>query len=365
MEIEIGEIILEEEIEIGGIELDVEKVYPELEDLEVTPSSIEQNFNHPNSYGYDNVKVKAVESDTLNITPTTQSQEHIGLYGTVNVSGVNSSIDSNIKAENIKEGVEILGVQGNVEELNGEEITVKSTSQEQIILPSENKNAFTKVTVQPVISEYTWEGNSYNFSNIKMTPTIQKFTYKETHPSRLYLAFLNSQIADDIYCQFKTTPATYTVGLASQSFRQTTAKRIGFDVSLASVGNMVLMFYGCSNLEEIYGEPFDTSGITSASNMPNFTMCSNFKKITFVNSCINFNIAFENSPLLEDNTLISIANGLNGTSTGQSVKMNATPKARCSTIMGTVNGQGVFEESSSGTTSLEEFITIEKGWSIS
>lgn len=112
MEFDIGEIIVDEELEIGEVEFDVIKEIPLLEDLEVTPSTIEQNFNHPNSYGYDNVKVKAISSDTLNITPTTESQQHIGLYGTVNVSAVDSSIDSNIQAENIKKGVEILGVEG-------------------------------------------------------------------------------------------------------------------------------------------------------------------------------------------------------------------------------------------------------------
>lgn len=92
----------------------IQKVSPALEDLEVNPSSIEQVFNHPNSYGYDTVTVKAVEADELNITPTTQNQEYVGLYGTINVSAVNSSIDSDIKAENIKEGVSILGVEGSI-----------------------------------------------------------------------------------------------------------------------------------------------------------------------------------------------------------------------------------------------------------
>ena len=92
----------------------IQKVSPALEDLEVNPSSIEQVFNHPNSYGYDTVTVKAVEADELNITPTTQNQEYVGLYGTINVSAVNSSIDSDIQAENIKEGVSILGVEGSI-----------------------------------------------------------------------------------------------------------------------------------------------------------------------------------------------------------------------------------------------------------
>ena len=89
-------------------------IYPPLEDLEITPSGVEQNFKS-SKYGYNNVKVKAVASDTLNITPTLEKQEFIGLYGTVNVGKVNSSIDKNIKAENIKQGVSILGVEGSLD----------------------------------------------------------------------------------------------------------------------------------------------------------------------------------------------------------------------------------------------------------
>ena len=61
MEIELAEIIVDEEIEIGDMELDVVKVYPELEDLEVTPSTEEQNFKS-SKYGFNNVKVKPMES---------------------------------------------------------------------------------------------------------------------------------------------------------------------------------------------------------------------------------------------------------------------------------------------------------------
>lgn len=60
-EIEIGNIVLDNEIEIGEIVLDVRKVYPELENLEITPSGKEQKFNHPNSYGYDEITVKAIK----------------------------------------------------------------------------------------------------------------------------------------------------------------------------------------------------------------------------------------------------------------------------------------------------------------
>ena len=58
--------------------------------------------------------------DTLNVTPDTVAQEIVPETGVdgfnkVNVSAVNASIDSNIVAENIKAGVNILGVDGNLD----------------------------------------------------------------------------------------------------------------------------------------------------------------------------------------------------------------------------------------------------------
>ena len=88
MEIEIGGITIEDEIEIGGIEMDIQKVYPELENLEITPSGKEQKFNHPNSYGYDEITVKEVSSDILEVTPSKENQKFEGLYNTVNISKI-------------------------------------------------------------------------------------------------------------------------------------------------------------------------------------------------------------------------------------------------------------------------------------
>ena len=60
-------------------------------------------------------------TDNLSISPTTSKQTftppHDG-FGTVTVAPVTFSIDSNIVAENIRKGVTILGVKGDVVELN-------------------------------------------------------------------------------------------------------------------------------------------------------------------------------------------------------------------------------------------------------
>ena len=69
------------------------KIYPSLENLNVKPSGIKQIFNHPNSYGYDEVIVEEVASDTLNVIPTIEKQTFNGLFGTVNVEGLKVPIE--------------------------------------------------------------------------------------------------------------------------------------------------------------------------------------------------------------------------------------------------------------------------------
>lgn len=134
----------------GKLNTKIIKLYPELEDLEVIPSGIEQDFKSE-KYGYDNVKVRAVESETLEIKPKVEEQQIIGLFGIVNVNAVDNSIDTNIKPENIRSEINILGIEGNIIELNGEEKTIIPTVEKQIIIPSENKNAITKVIVEAMV----------------------------------------------------------------------------------------------------------------------------------------------------------------------------------------------------------------------
>ena len=75
------------------IKENVSKMYPALENLNVKPSGQQQIFNHPNSYGYDEVVVEAVASDTLDVIPTTEKQIFNGLFGTVNVEGLKVPIE--------------------------------------------------------------------------------------------------------------------------------------------------------------------------------------------------------------------------------------------------------------------------------
>lgn len=93
--------------------------------------------------------------DTLTITPTTSQQTitatgGVDGYAPITVNAVTSAIDSDIKATNIKSGVNILGINGSVIELAGETKSVAITSTSgNTFTPSSGKNGITSITVTP------------------------------------------------------------------------------------------------------------------------------------------------------------------------------------------------------------------------
>lgn len=245
----------------------IQKVSPALEDLEVNPSSIEQVFNHPNSYGYDTVTVKAVEADELNITPTTQNQEYVGLYGTVNVDKVDNSIDNNIKAENIKNGINILGVEGIVEALIGEEREVMPTEQTQVITPSEGKTGITKITVKAIPEEI-----KYDVMNKYITNTLEKLRIDNIPTGNLRFlqpgGYVNaSRLSFVKYLEFPNNTDT----LGTWQFGNLTGL-LRFDAGYTTKFDNVCL-YGCSNLKaliirtnDVVPSLYSRSAIALASN---------------------------------------------------------------------------------------------------
>lgn len=59
---------------IGDIQTATKKVLPELEDLNINPTTEIQQFKSQNYYGYDNVTCNAVNLQNKNVNPTLQSQ---------------------------------------------------------------------------------------------------------------------------------------------------------------------------------------------------------------------------------------------------------------------------------------------------
>ena len=97
--------------------------------------------------GLEQVTV-SVPLESLTVNPSTSRQTithgNHGGYNSVTVNSVTASIDSDISANNIRSGVNILGVTGNVIELKGETRIFNANG---TYTPSSGKNGITSVTV--------------------------------------------------------------------------------------------------------------------------------------------------------------------------------------------------------------------------
>ena len=243
MEINIGSIVLEDELNFGNIKLDTIKVYPELENIEITPSKEEQTFKSQNYYGYDTVKLNKVTN----------------------------SIDENIKPENIKKDVSILGVTGNVEEINTTEISINPISEEQVITPEEPYNGFSKVTVgaqSGINPDEYFETivTSSNINNFGINTLIKKTPNITIDQSVTNLQYL-----------FQNANYLKSLNLIIDDNRE-------LDCYYA--------FYNCENLTEVKG--LEKTKITNAQNM--FYDCKNLVDIPDIDTslCKNFNTSFCN-----------------------------------------------------------------------
>ena len=123
------------------------------------------------------------------------------------------------------------------------------------------------------------------------------------------------------------------------------------------------VFTYCKKLETVNSsKPFGVKYISNASSYYNpFCECVALKEVRFERQVASNDWVFKWSPVLSDATLISVANAL--TVGGYTLTLHATAAARCAEITGTVS-DGVFTADSGGTTTLTEFITTTKGWSI-
>ena len=123
-------------------------------------------------------------------------------------------------------------------------------------------------------------------------------------------------------------------------------------------------FAMCSNLKTIESTaPFGGNQLLrkEATAYNTFYNCAKLVDVRFTPNSAQQDWVFKWSPNLSDATLVSAANAL--TVGSYTLTLHATAAARCAEIVGTVS-DGVFTADSGGTTTLTEFITTTKGWSI-
>ena len=151
-----------------------------VESVTVNASTSEQTITSTNADAISSVTVNAAMLQNRTVDPSTAqiqvSRTGSSYYGlrTVTVNAVTSSIDSNIQAGNIKDGVTILGVTGTFEGtvINNQSKTVDSSTVSQDVTPDSGYTGLGKVTVNPyILQSKTIQNGSWNYrSNLTVTP---------------------------------------------------------------------------------------------------------------------------------------------------------------------------------------------------
>lgn len=188
--------------------------------------------------------------------------------GTVTIEGVDNTIDSDIKAENIKNGVNILGITGTYSGSgstpNYQQKTVTPSASEQVISADSEYDALSQVIVN---------GSSNLLpENIKKDIEIFGVTgiaevggiILNAHPTILaYAGQQGSTSQDDILpadCSWTKYVDLENInvsqGLKNVFYNNTVVTDIdltGWDFETKAISTVQYMFYGCTNLQYIRG----------------------------------------------------------------------------------------------------------------
>lgn len=238
---EIEDIKLEDTREVVAVE---KPVYPELEDLTIKPTTEEQKFKS-NKYGYNNITVEAIQGKSLEVTPTIEEQIFSDLYTNVKVQG-----DENLLASNIKQGINIFGVNGKFE-------GVEYWNEEK---PS-----------------------GVGVNNFKVSLFLKKLPTKInlTYASSLSGAFDSFYILEEIdLSKWEFSETIKNLSRMFSSCNELVKLDIG-NLKTTNVTDMNYMFYGCGKLTSLDLSNFETSNVTNMSYM--FSYCKNLKMLDIRN----------------------------------------------------------------------------------
>lgn len=149
------------------------------------------------------------------------------------IDALNSYIG--LTADKIKQGETILGVQGSVIELNGETKSVTPTTSQQVITPSQDKNAITEVTVNAVTSAID---QNIVASNIKNGVTILGVTGTYITPMKEYASetAMNNDIAN---IQEGEVVKVVASGITTYYVKESGIGYQSLDLSSLSVGDTI------------------------------------------------------------------------------------------------------------------------------
>ena len=284
----VGRISAKESLK-GRINNKEVQVYPELEDLEVTPSAEEQIFKS-DKYGYDEVVVNG--DDALKPENIKKDIEIFGVLGLMD--GIDTS-DADATASDIAKGktayvkgkkvVGVVETNDNNAFLDGgvlEGFSYTSTSNYTL------NRALTKIDNLDVS---TWESTAYLFYyclNLVEVPELD--TSNVTNMTNMFCECKKLKKIPKI----NTNNNTSFTGFASNCYELTEVSELNTSKATTTAG----MFNGCKSLTNV--PLLDTSNVTAMNNM--FKGCSVLQSIPQFNTSKveNFGSTFSNCKALTD-----------------------------------------------------------------
>lgn len=232
----IGNIKIRKKYKINDIKVGIAKVFPSLINLEVNPTKEKQVFNHENSYGYDEVVVNPVT--------------HLA--------------DENIKPNNIRAGVNILGVEGNIE-------NIEYWSTEAPNNTSFKLNEYTKQL--PIYLNISNVARELNFSSY---PQLEIADLRKWDLSKIQqLQFGNNPKLREL--NLDGCDVSNITNLTNLCYMCSKLKKVSLKINPSNVTNLQMSFYMCSEIEEIDLSTWETPNLTTTLLM--FYLCSKVKRI--------------------------------------------------------------------------------------
>lgn len=253
----IGNIKIRRKYKINDIKVGIAKVFPSLINLEVNPTKEKQVFNHENSYGYDEVVVNPVTNE----------------------------VDENIKPNNIRAGVNILGVEGNIEHIEYWADTPPDTS---------NFNLTYYIKQLPTYLDISNTSKPLQFTNYYQLEVadLRKWDLSKTNQ----MSFSNNPMLREVNldgCDMSSMMYLYSLFYSCKKL-----KKVSLKVNPSKVESLTQLFSYCEEIEEIDLSTWHMSNLTDTNMM--FWFCAKLKRLDIRNftfdKVTNHSNMFGNNP---------------------------------------------------------------------
>ena len=272
----------------------------ETEDITITPSETVQEVSRTEGKYINKVTVNPIQTESLDVVPTQSSQAIQSpqgkYYKDVNVGAVTSAIDSNITPTNIRAGVSILGVQGNLEpDKPNQTKTVDSSTETQVVMADtgyELESVTVNAVTSSIDSNITPENIRKDTTILGVTGTLEEgggkaspeyVSFYQYGGTSLDLSWLDTSNITDMTNMFYACRSLTSLDVSNFDTSKVTSMRNTFgyldnipslDVSgldTSNVTSMEQMFMSCRKITSLDVSHFNTSKVTNMSGM--FSEC--------------------------------------------------------------------------------------------